>query len=1118
METSQESPSLCKQSKQSWQSLHVLLLFLLSTCITFQSFSQSESYNWKNVPIGGGGFVSGIITSKTQAGLMYVRTDVGGAYRWDATNSKWIPLLDWTSEAELGYQGVESIAIDPVTPGKVYMLVGTSYFSGGNTAILRSSDYGATFSIVDVSSKFKVHGNGMGRQNGEKLVIDPNNVNILYCGSRWTGLFKSTDAGLTWNRLTGLNVTTTPNENGISFVVVDPTSASGGSSQRIFAGVSQTGTNFYRSDNGGASFSAVAGAPTALMPQRGVIAGGYLYITYGNGAGPSGHWSLPEPYDSGQIWKYNISTGAWTNVTPSGITNAFCGISVDPANANRLIVSTINMWWSQGTNANGTSYGDHFFITTNGGANWTDVVARGFQFDANGVTWMNSGTPSIHWAGSIEFDPFNTQKVWVTSGNGIFSTDNIDATTGIWKCNVAGLEETVPLNIVSVAGGPLLSAVGDYDGFRHSNITQYAPIYSPAMGTTPGLAVGSQKVLRVGNKIFYSTDLGVTWTECNFQNSNTTNNNGRFGQVAVSADGNIFLHAPDDASLQTYRSTTNGSSWTIVTGLSVDRARPIADPVNANKFYAYDPSSGKIYVSTNGGVSFTAAATLATGGSKIARPAPGREGDLWIALEDGGLSRSTNSGAAFSSIAGVTTCKSIGFGKEAAGATYPTIYIWGTVNGVLGIHRSINQGSTWVRVNDDAHEYGGPANGAFVVGDMNVYGRVYMSTSGRGLVCGETTVVPTLTVSPSTMSFTSAASSQNVSVTSNTSWTVTDNQTWITSSVASGSNNGTIGISVVANTTTASRTGTVTITGGGLTQMVSITQAAACTPTTITPYTQVNGGTWTQITTASLTAGGTVKFGPQPTTGGSWTWSGPNSFSSTAREITISNVQSAQTGNYIATYTNANGCKSTQTFTITFTSSSIVVRAHGTAGTETIDLRVNNVTVATWTLTTAYQSYTASGSGAVSVYFTNDASGRDVQIDYVTIGGTTYQAENQVTNTGVWMNSTCGGTKSEWLNCNGYISFSTAGRSTIEEVLVDNTQLSQIFASPNPVTNQVTIQLSSELKDAHLSLVNTSGAVVLKEKAMGLSHTLDMSAMPSGLYIIRAVNNANHHTIKIIKE
>src|SRR5689334_19956329 len=64
--------------------------------------------------------------------------------------------------------------------------------------------------------------------------------------------------------------------------------------------------------------------------------------------------------------------------------------------------------------------------------------------------------------------------------------------------------------------------------------------------------------------------------------------------------------------------------------------------------------------------------------------------------------------------------------------------------------------------------------------------------------------------------------------------------------------------------------------------------------------------------------------------------------------------------------------------------STIVVRARGTAGGESISLRVDNSTVATWSLTTSYQSFSASTNltGNVSVAFTNDASGRDVQVDY----------------------------------------------------------------------------------------------------------------------------------------
>lgn len=44
---------------------------------------EAAPYVWNNLPIGGSGFVSGLVFSKTEPGLLYARTDVGGAYRWD---------------------------------------------------------------------------------------------------------------------------------------------------------------------------------------------------------------------------------------------------------------------------------------------------------------------------------------------------------------------------------------------------------------------------------------------------------------------------------------------------------------------------------------------------------------------------------------------------------------------------------------------------------------------------------------------------------------------------------------------------------------------------------------------------------------------------------------------------------------------------------------------------------------------------------------------------------------------------------------------------------------------------------------------------------------------------
>nr|AAO72739.1 xylanase [uncultured Cellvibrio sp.] len=105
----------------------------------------------------------------------------------------------------------------------------------------------------------------------------------------------------------------------------------------------------------------------------------------------------------------------------------------------------------------------------------------------------------------------------------------------------------------------------------------------------------------------------------------------------------------------------------------------------------------------------------------------------------------------------------------------------------------------------------------------------------------------------------------------------------------------------------------------------------------------------------------------------------------------------------------------------------IVVRARGTAGGESITLKVNNTTVQTWTLSTTMSNYTAttSLSGGSVVEYTNDSGNRDVQVDYISVNGSVRQSEAQSYNTGVYQNGSCGGGNggSEWLHCNGAIGY-----------------------------------------------------------------------------------------------
>ena len=90
-------------------------------------------------------------------------------------------------------------------------------------------------------------------------------------------------------------------------------------------------------------------------------------------------------------------------------------------------------------------------------------------------------------------------------------------------------------------------------------------------------------------------------------------------------------------------------------------------------------------------------------------------------------------------------------------------------------------------------------------------------------------------------------------------------------------------------------------------------------------------------------------------------------------------------------------------------------------------------TLGSWTVSTSFQDYTTTGSGNIRVVFTNDDvdNTNDLQTDYVILDGVTYQAEDMEVNTGVWQNSQCGGSYSEWMNCNGYTQYPAAAQDIL---------------------------------------------------------------------------------------
>ncbi|MFJ1791850.1 cellulose binding domain-containing protein [Kitasatospora griseola] len=737
------------------------------------------SYSWNSVRIGGGGFVPGIVFNQGQRGLVYARTDVGGAYRQDPVSRQWVPLLDSIGWDDWNLTGVASLATDAKDPKRVYLAAGsyTNSWDPANGAILRSTDQGASWQRSTLP--FKVGGNMPGRGMGERLAIDPNNDAVLWFGApSGNGLWRSADYGVTWSRASAFPVTGTyapdPSDSsgyqsdplGILWEVFDQGSGTvNGVTRTMFVGVADKQNSVYRSDDGGSNWTRIGGQPTGAVPHKAVLdaSGGNLFVAYSDTGGP---------YDGahGDVWKYATGSGTWTNVSPvpssDGANNYFgySGLTIDRQHPNVLMVTGYSSWWPD----------TQVWRSTDSGATWKPFWSYGsypnrtdqYSIDVSSAPWLTfhanpsppEETPKLGWmTESLEIDPFDSDRMMYGTGATLYGSSNLTSFDRGQKVAIApvvtGLEETAVNDLVSPpTGAPLLSALGDLGGFRHDDLTK-----APARTfTQPDLASGTSidfaestptTMVRVGDlasgstgkHLGWSTDGGATWFAAPAEPSGVTGG----GQVALAADGSATVWSPKGTGV--VRSTGFGGSWTSAAGLPAG-ATVQADRVDPKTFYGW--SGGAFYVSTDAGATFTAKAAGLPADSVRFKAVPGAKGDIWLAGGTAGsaaygLWHSTDGGASFARLAGVDQADSIGFGKAAPGRSYPALYSSAKIGGVRGIFRSDDAGASWVRINDASHQWGW--TGAAITGDPRVYGRVYVSTNGRGILYGD----PTGTTSPS---------------------------------------------------------------------------------------------------------------------------------------------------------------------------------------------------------------------------------------------------------------------------------------------------------------------------------------------------------------------------------
>jgi hypothetical protein len=101
------------------------------------------------------------------------------------------------------------------------------------------------------------------------------------------------------------------------------------------------------------------------------------------------------------------------------------------------------------------------------------------------------------------------------------------------------------------------------------------------------------------------------------------------------------------------------------------------------------------------------------------------------------------------------------------------------------------------------------------------------------------------------------------------------------------------------------------------TMVIDGAEGGACKPDSIIPYSKINNNEgWSTATEISLSKGDSISIGPHPWEGGRWVWNGPNSFTSTNREIHLGKMDGTMSGYYKAVHTNASGCEASVTIKV----------------------------------------------------------------------------------------------------------------------------------------------------------------------------------------------------------